>query len=107
MWSDAIGGTITEAVRVRVERAAELAVIAEMTRAAFMRGAATAGDVVKSENLAGRAEKALRLDRAGEAGRSASCWPTISRQAGAADDHRHHGRRAARSSCSVGRSMAE
>jgi hypothetical protein len=48
-------------MRLRVERAAELTVIAELTRAAAMRGEASPDDVVRAENLAGRAERALRI----------------------------------------------
>ncbi|PRD41369.1 hypothetical protein C5748_22040 [Phyllobacterium phragmitis] len=64
-FTHALGGdaSISEVLAIKVEAAAELAVIAEMTRAAFMRGeGVTADDVVRTCNQASRAEKALGID---------------------------------------------
>lgn len=46
----------------KVSTAAELAVVAELTRAAFMRGEGSADDCVRTSRAAALAEKALGID---------------------------------------------
>lgn len=56
------GGAVSPILAAKIEAAAELAVVAEMTRASFMAGAgAVADDVVRTANQAARAEKALGI----------------------------------------------
>ncbi|WP_284270759.1 hypothetical protein [Mesorhizobium huakuii] len=63
LFTTAIGRDNVSAILAgQIEAAAELAVVAEMTRAAFMAGSgATADDVVRTANQAQRAEKALGI----------------------------------------------
>lgn len=64
-FAEAMGGAaaISPVVASKIETAAELAVIAEKTRADFLRGdGATADDVVRTARLASTAEKALGLE---------------------------------------------
>lgn len=62
-FTAALGGNVSVILADKVAAAAELAVIAEMTRASFMAGeGATADDVVRCSNQAARAEKALGID---------------------------------------------
>ncbi|YBV97393.1 hypothetical protein M1D80_11055 [Phyllobacteriaceae bacterium JZ32] len=65
IYSEALGGAnaISPVLMSKIEAAAELAVIAEKTRADFLRGdGATADDVVRTARLAATAEKALGID---------------------------------------------
>ncbi len=63
VFKAALGGNaVSPILAAKIEAAAELAVVAEMTRAAFMAGSgATADDVVRCANQAARAEKALGI----------------------------------------------
>ncbi|PZV39745.1 hypothetical protein [Mesorhizobium kowhaii] len=63
VFTAALGGSaVSPMLAAKIEAAAELAVVAEMTRAAFMAGTgATADDVVRTANQAQRAEKALGI----------------------------------------------
>jgi hypothetical protein len=64
-FTQALGGeaAIGPLLASKVEAAADLAVVAEMTRAVFMRGeGATADDVVRTARLASTAERALAIE---------------------------------------------
>ncbi|RWD62550.1 MAG: hypothetical protein EOS36_14910 [Mesorhizobium sp.] len=63
VFTASLGATpISPMLSAKIETAAELAVVAEMTRASFMAGAgAVADDVVRTANQAARAEKALGI----------------------------------------------
>ncbi len=58
-----LGGepAMTPALRLQVERAAELATIAEMVRAAFVEGGIGPNDVIRAERVAQLAERRLGL----------------------------------------------
>jgi hypothetical protein len=63
-FTAALGGpqAVTGILAMKIEQAAELAVVAELARAAFIRGEAMpADDVVRTANQAARAEKALGI----------------------------------------------
>lgn len=60
-FTSALGGAVEPHQRVAIQRAAELVAIAEQTRALHLVGKATAEDVVRVDNVANRAVKALKL----------------------------------------------
>ncbi|TPJ46841.1 hypothetical protein [Mesorhizobium sp. B2-7-1] len=63
VFTAALGDAVVSPIlAAKIETAAELAVVAEMTRANFLAGAgATADDVVRCSNQAARAERALGI----------------------------------------------
>ena len=64
-FEDALGGrlSISKPTALKIEVAAELAVVAELTRSRYLRGAAVSpDDVVRTANQAMRAERLLGID---------------------------------------------
>lgn len=64
MFSDALGGAaaLSPVMAAKVETAAELKVVAEVARACFLAGAdVNPVDLVRTENQAARAERALGI----------------------------------------------
>src|SRR5687768_15605469 len=65
-FTNALGGILTDAQQVAVQRAAGLTVAAEESRAKAMRGEPVEiADLVKLENLADRAVRALNIKHKG------------------------------------------
>lgn len=66
LFSKAIGGSVTPLQSSRIEKAAELAVVAERTRARLLAGETgiSVDDVVRAERVAALAEKQLALGKA-------------------------------------------
>ncbi|MGX5803494.1 hypothetical protein ACWGS9_19915 [Bradyrhizobium sp. Arg314] len=66
LFTKALGGPVAPLLASRIEKAAELAVVAERTRARLLAGEAgiTVDDVVRAERVAALAERALNIGKA-------------------------------------------
>jgi hypothetical protein len=62
LYEASLGGTVSPALQLQIERAAEMGVIAERARASFLTGQAVSlDDVVRTERAAASAVRALRI----------------------------------------------